>query len=175
MVALKISRMAVRSTGVSALPRRAPAHERACVSGSLSEQECRTGLVVRWRGRDEWPVNLYPPAGTMEPLSPNEQALLQRIRNGDSTPQWRTYGQCNYDWAGWKLHANGIRTTVADCGGSSMRWSIGVSCSRLLVTIRYLNGSWSKWERPSGSQSKFRRGEDEMVAALCASVKAAIN
>jgi len=29
---------------------------------------------------------------------------------------------------------------------------------------------WSEWEPPSGPESKFRKGEDEMVAALCANV-----
>jgi hypothetical protein len=29
----------------------APAHRQACSSGALSAQECRTGVVLRWRGR----------------------------------------------------------------------------------------------------------------------------
>ncbi len=29
-----------------------PAHRQACSSGALSEQECRTGISVRWRGRN---------------------------------------------------------------------------------------------------------------------------
>lgn len=47
-------------TGVTATPVGAPAHQRACSSGALSEQECRTGLVVRWRGRGDSDV----PAGS---------------------------------------------------------------------------------------------------------------
>jgi hypothetical protein len=42
-------------TGVTATPVGAPAHQRACSSGALSAQECRTGVVVRWRGRGESP------------------------------------------------------------------------------------------------------------------------
>jgi len=30
-----------------------PAHQQACRNGALSEQECRSGVVVRWRGRSD--------------------------------------------------------------------------------------------------------------------------
>ena len=86
------------------------------------------------------------------------------------TPQWRTYGQCKYDWAGWKLHSNGTRTTSVDCGVSAMRWTVGVSCVRLLVAAHTAKSGWSKWRAPAGPGNKSRQGEDEMVAALCANV-----
>ncbi len=38
-------------TGSVAPPYGSPAHQQACRSGALSEQECSSGLVVRWRGR----------------------------------------------------------------------------------------------------------------------------
>jgi murein DD-endopeptidase MepM/ murein hydrolase activator NlpD len=34
-------------------PLNAPAHQQACRSGALSAQECRSGVVLRWRGRLE--------------------------------------------------------------------------------------------------------------------------
>ena len=34
-------------------PLNVPAHEQACRSGALSAEECRSGLVLRWRGRLE--------------------------------------------------------------------------------------------------------------------------
>ena len=43
-------RARIRS-GSAVRPIQAPSHQQACSSGALSEQECRTGLVVRWRGR----------------------------------------------------------------------------------------------------------------------------
>ena len=43
-------RARIRS-GTAVRPGQVPAHQQACSSGALSEQECRTGLVVRWRGR----------------------------------------------------------------------------------------------------------------------------
>jgi LysM repeat protein len=105
---------------------------------------------------------------TSKPLSTNEQALLQRIRADSLSPQWRTYGQCKYNWAGWKLHSNGTRTTAAECGGFAMRWTVGVSCHHLLVATKTTASGWSKWAQPAGPDSKSRQGEDEMVAALCA-------
>jgi hypothetical protein len=141
------------------------ANQQACNSGALHQQECSSGLVVRWRGRTN---SINGP--TTKPLSPNEQAVLQRIRSNSYTPQWRTYGQCKYDWAGWKLHSNGTRTTGVDCGGSAMRWTVGVSCARLLVAVHTTASGWSKWKAPAGPGVKSRQGEDEMVAALCANV-----
>ncbi|MCP9877975.1 LysM peptidoglycan-binding domain-containing protein, partial [Cyanobium sp. A2C-AMD] len=107
---------------------------------------------------------------TTKPLSPNEQAVLQRIRSNSYTPQWRTYGQCKYDWGGWRLNSNGTRTTAAECGGSAMRWTVGVSCDRLLVAGYTTASGWSKWRAPAGPGNHSRQGEDEMVAALCANV-----
>lgn len=40
-------------TGATTTPPQSPAHQRACRSGALSEQECASGLVVRWRGRGD--------------------------------------------------------------------------------------------------------------------------
>jgi murein DD-endopeptidase MepM/ murein hydrolase activator NlpD len=37
--------------GAVATPFDVPAHQQACRSGALSAQECRTGVVLRWRGR----------------------------------------------------------------------------------------------------------------------------
>jgi murein DD-endopeptidase MepM/ murein hydrolase activator NlpD len=39
-------------TGATATPQQSPAHQRACSSGALSEQECNSGVVVRWRGNN---------------------------------------------------------------------------------------------------------------------------
>jgi murein DD-endopeptidase MepM/ murein hydrolase activator NlpD len=42
-----------RVRSASALfPTSVPAHQKACSSGALSVQECRSGMVVRWRGRN---------------------------------------------------------------------------------------------------------------------------
>ena len=133
------------------------------------------GLKPTTSGGISWPElpgfdELNTNVPTTKPLSPNEQAVLQRIRSNSYTPQWRTYGQCKYDWAGWTLHSNGTRTTGVDCGGSAMRWTVGVSCGRLLVAVHTTASGWSKWKAPAGPGNKSRQGEDEMVAALCANV-----
>ena len=157
-----VERARIRS-GSGMTPVNVPAHQRACSSGALSQQECSSGLVVRWQGKT---IDASEP--TTKPLSTNELALLQRIRADSSSPQWRVYGQCKYDWAGWKLHSNGTRTTAADCGGTAMRWTVGVSCHHLLIATKATASGWSKWARPNGPENKSRQGEDEMVAALCA-------
>jgi LysM repeat protein len=155
-------RARIRS-GSDMSPVNEPAHQQACSSGALSQQECSSDLVVRWQGKT---IDASEP--TTKPLSTNELALLQRIRADSSSPRWRVYGQCKYDWAGWKLHSNGTRTTAADCGGTAMRWTVGVSCHHLLIATKATASSWSKWARPAGPENKSRQGEDEMVAALCA-------
>ena len=43
-------RARIRS-GSGMTPFNVPAHQQACSSGALSQQECSSGLVVRWRGR----------------------------------------------------------------------------------------------------------------------------
>ena len=43
-------RARIRS-GSGMTPINVPAHQQACSSGALSQQECSSGLVVRWRGR----------------------------------------------------------------------------------------------------------------------------
>lgn len=141
------------------------AHQRACISGAISQQECSSGLIVGLG--DSTKTSSGP---TIKPLSPNEQSLLQRIRSNSYTPQWRTYGQCKYDWAGWKLNSNGTRTTEVECGGSAMGLTVGVSCDRLLVATYTTASGWSKWREPAGQGNKSRQGEDEMMAALCANV-----
>ena len=141
------------------------AHQRACDSGVLSYRECSSDLAVRLRG-----LQTTVSGPIIKPLSLNEQALLKRIRSKSHTPQWRTYGQCKYDWAGWRQNSNGTRTTAADCGGSAIRWTVGVSCDRLLVATYTTGSGWSKWRAPAGPENKSKQGEDEMVAALCANV-----
>jgi hypothetical protein len=159
-----VERARIRS-GSGTTPFNVPAHQQPCDVGALSQQECNSGLVVRWRGL---PNTVSGP--TVKPLSPNEHALLQRIRSNSYTPQWRTYGQCKYDWAGWRMNSNGTRTTAAECGGSATRLTVGVSCDRLLVAGYTTASGWSKWREPAGPGNKSRQGEDEMVAALCANV-----
>jgi hypothetical protein len=156
-----------------------PEQQQACRDGGLSEEECTSGVVVRW-GPKHPQAPLHSPASdglpshtpTSKPLSSRERALLQQIRSNAQVSQWRIYGQCNYDWIGWKLQSNGIRTTAAYCGDASKRWTVGVSCERLLVAVHTTDSGWSTWERPAGPDNKVRQGEDEMVAALCANVGA---
>lgn len=58
--------------GAMTSPVQAPAHRQACRNGALSEQECSTGLVVRWRGRSE---------NSTWPLDPSDPAALEAARD----------------------------------------------------------------------------------------------
>jgi murein DD-endopeptidase MepM/ murein hydrolase activator NlpD len=51
-----VERARIRS-GSGTAPFNVPAHQQACSSGALSQQECSSGLVVRWRGRTNNEVN----------------------------------------------------------------------------------------------------------------------
>jgi murein DD-endopeptidase MepM/ murein hydrolase activator NlpD len=77
-VVTQAERERIRS-GVMTSPVQAPAHRRACRSGALSEEECRTGVVVRWRGRSEdqpWPLDPSDPAAL--------QAAREQLQAGRS-------------------------------------------------------------------------------------------
>jgi murein DD-endopeptidase MepM/ murein hydrolase activator NlpD len=77
-VVTQAERDRIRS-GVMTSPVQAPAHRRACRSGALSEEECRTGVVVRWRGRSEdqpWPLDPSDPAAL--------QAAREQLQAGRS-------------------------------------------------------------------------------------------
>jgi hypothetical protein len=189
-------RQRIRS-GASAAPQQTQAHQQACRSGALSEQECASGVVVRWRGKsdNETPAlqsspdrqapllsafelatstlkrpnsERQSPNPQVKPLSERETALLRQIRS-ESSPVWRVYGKCNYDWSGWKRVGNETRVTSADCG-ESRQWLIGVSCQRLMTNIYSDQFGWQGWTRPAPPDHESRAGEDEMVAALCANL-----
>jgi hypothetical protein len=119
------------------------------------------------------------PAVDATGLSEKEKALLQRI-NALKAPRWRPFGACRYDWAGWKLMADGVRTTAVQCGpeteaataGAAPAASVAVHCDTLKLSVRSGEQPWSGWRLPyAASESKERGGEDLMVASLCANAK----
>lgn len=63
-----------------------PAHQQACRSGALSEQECRTGVVVRWRGRSDAPVGQDPLANGADPAAAAAAAGLRLGADGRPLP-----------------------------------------------------------------------------------------
>ena len=112
-------------------------------------------------------------------LSEKEKALLQRI-NALKAPRWRPFGACRYDWAGWKLMADGVRTTAVQCGPETAAntsagmpaSSVAVHCDTLKLSVRTGDLAWSGWRLPyAASESTERGGEDLMVVSLCANAK----
>jgi hypothetical protein len=119
------------------------------------------------------------PAVDATGLSEKERALLQKI-NALKAPRWQAFGACRYDWAGWKLMANGVRTTSVRCGpetatttdGSAPTDSVAVHCDTLKLSVRTGDQAWSGWRLPyATTESKERGGEDLMVVSLCANAK----
>jgi hypothetical protein len=119
------------------------------------------------------------PAVDATGLSEKEKALLQKI-NALKAPRWQAFGACRYDWAGWKLMADGVRTTSVKCGpetattpdGSAPTASVAVHCDTLKLSVRTGDQAWSGWRLPyAASESKERGGEDLMVVSLCANAK----
>jgi hypothetical protein len=190
-------RQRIRS-GLPAPPQQTPAQQSACRTGALSEEECQSDVVVRWRGSEATsrpaistpsslpqapravpqntrkqvipgPTLRLPSSSPLvKPLSERETALLQRIR-ANKSPSWRQYGKCKYNWSNWtKLHDD-IRSTSVDCG-PSLAWTVGVSCKRLMTNIYSDQFGWQGWRMPAGPDHETRAGEDEMVAALCANL-----
>jgi len=125
------------------------------------------------------PAPTSAPAVDAAGLSEKEKALLQRI-NALKAPRWRAFGSCRYDWAGWKLMADGVRTTAVQCGpeaeaataGAAPAASVAVHCDTLKLSVRSGEQPWSSWRLPyAAAESKERGGEDLMVASLCANAK----
>jgi hypothetical protein len=119
------------------------------------------------------------PAVDASGLSEKEKALLQKL-NALKAPRWQAFGACRYDWAGWKLMADGVRTTSVKCGpepaantdGSAPTASVAVHCDTLKLSVRTSDQAWSGWRLPyAASESKERGGEDLMVVSLCANAK----
>jgi hypothetical protein len=108
-------------------------------------------------------------------LSEKEKELLQKI-NALKAPRWRSFGACRYDWAGWKLMGDGVRTTAVACGpdtsAPAASEQVAVHCDSLKLSLRSGDQAWSAWRLPySAAESKERGGEDRMVASLCANAK----
>jgi len=132
-------------------------------------------------GTDAGAAALTTPAPAVDAtgLSEKEKALLQKL-NALKAPRWQTFGACRYDWAGWKLMADGVRTTSVKCGpdtaattnGSAPTASVAVHCDTLKLSIRTGDQAWSGWRLPyAAAESKERGGEDLMVVSLCANAK----
>ena len=115
------------------------------------------------------------PAAEGQELSEKEKALLQKI-NALKAPRWRSFGACRYDWSGWKLMGDGVRTTAVACGpdtsAPAATEQVAVHCDSLKLSLRSGDQAWSSWRLPySATESKERGGEDRMVASLCANAK----
>jgi hypothetical protein len=146
---------------------------------AVESTESKEPAPTSGTGADAAAPTTAAPAVDATELSEKEKALLQKI-NALKAPRWRPFGACRYDWAGWKLMADGVRTTTVQCGpeteaatvGSAPAGSVAVHCDTLKLSVRSGEQPWSSWRLPyATSESKERGGEDLMVASLCANAK----
>jgi hypothetical protein len=73
-------------TGATTTTRQSPAHQQACRSGALSQQECGSGVVVRWRGSSDGKVpQLLQPGDPQAPLPSASE--LAAMGFGEAGPQ----------------------------------------------------------------------------------------
>ncbi len=101
-------------------------------------------------------------------ITPKQQDILNKIYNQDfekATETKRIFGSCTYDWSGWKMSADRVRSTIRVCNGKEQR--IAVSCEAL-KTNEYVNDKWTGWISPVSNAAE--KGEDLMVATLCSNV-----
>jgi hypothetical protein len=99
-------------------------------------------------------------------VTPRQQEILNKIYNpSDQIPKTRRFGSCSYDWGGWKLIKD-VRVTERTCGSNPTQ-RIAVSCQTLKTNILSDN-KWAGWISPIDKSAL--RGEDMMVAALCANI-----
>ena len=79
-------------------------------------------------------------------LSEKEKALLQKI-NALKAPRWRSFGACRYDWAGWKLMVDGVRTTGMECSPETSKQAaneqVAVHCDSLKLSVITGDQAWS--------------------------------
>lgn len=133
-----------------------------------------TALLLVTPVRAAAPDTPLPPGGEQAApaSSPQEQQLLQRIQELKGE-QWRTFGQCRYAWARWRLGENGVRLTDLQCGPDWVqKGSVAVHCESLRINRKIGDAAWESWRFPlSTAESTSSGGEDRMVAALCANLK----
>ena len=100
-----------------------------------------------------------------------ERAALQQTKNqaiAARRKRYKTFGDRTYDWGGWKLAKNGVRSTVFTPAYGTIRSPrfVAVSCKNMRTTTRAPRGKWSPWKIPTGA-------EEQMVVELCSQIKGA--
>ncbi|WP_255476176.1 LysM domain-containing protein [Synechococcus sp. BSF8S] len=141
-------RSRVQSSG-ALRPGELSAHQQVCSNDALSEQECRTGVSVRWRRSNSLKA---------ERLDNDGKAIgalmvgMGRIDNSYRAPvrDWQTFGTLRVDWASWRKSSSGTR--IADARGSASQ--VAVHCNDLTIAA-YSNGRWGRYEAAEGPMSQL--------------------
>ena len=76
-----------------------------------------------------------------------------------STPDWRSYGPLQVDWANWQPMGGSFVAPSLNSDGQPLYLAINCSARRLNATGQ--SGTWKSWDAP---QSDF---EEQLITDLC--------
>jgi len=76
-----------------------------------------------------------------------------------ATPDWRSYGPLQVDWANWQPMAGSYVAPSLNSDGQPLYLAVNCSARRLNATGQ--SGTWKTWDAP---QSDF---EEQLISDLC--------
>lgn len=91
--------------------------------------------------------------------SPRTTAPRTGRRPGVVTPDWRTYGPLQVDWASWQSMGGSYVAPVL--GSSGQPYYLAINCGARKLNTTAASGQWKTWESPSSD------AEESLVNDLC--------
>jgi hypothetical protein len=86
-------------------------------------------------------------------------AAAKPVAAKPSTPDWRSYGPLQVDWANWQPMGGSFVAPSLNSDGQPLYLAINCSARRLNATGQ--SGTWKSWDAP---QSDF---EEQLITDLC--------
>ena len=99
-----------------------------------------------------------PPASTPRPSTTTAATATATARK-PATPDWRSYGPLQVDWANWQPMAGSYVAPSLNSDGQPLYLAVNCSARRLNATGQ--SGTWKTWDAP---QSDF---EEQLISDLC--------
>lgn len=91
--------------------------------------------------------------------TPRSTAPRTSRRPGVVTPDWRTYGPLQVDWASWQSMGGSYVAPVLGSGGQP--YYLAINCGARKLNTTAASGQWKTWESPSSDT------ETSLVNDLC--------
>jgi hypothetical protein len=109
------------------------------------------------------PVARPTPSPAVVASRPNPAAVSAAAKAGAvakaSTPDWRTYGPLQVDWANWQPMGGSYVAPSLNSNGQPLYLAINCTARKLNATGQ--SGAWKTWDAP---QTDF---ESQLVKDLC--------